>query len=154
MLLRAYVPLDADSTATVFERAVREIASREYTAPQIEAWAESAADLHAWGLKRCEAATQVAVAEETLAGFIGLLPGGFIDMLFVNPDFSRRGVASRLLEWAEAEARRVDAATLSTNASKTAVPFLLDHGFAIEHEQTVTLRGIDFVNFHMTRPLE
>lgn len=74
-------------------------------------------------------------------------------MLFVNPDFSRRGVASQLLEWAEAEARRVDSAMLSTNASKTAVPFFLDHGFAIEREQTVTVRGVDFVNFRMFRSL-
>jgi putative acetyltransferase len=80
-------------------------------------------------------------------------PEGYLDMLYVHPEFQRCGVASALVHCAETSARARGVTTLSTEASLTARPFFERHGFHLVATQTVVRRGQPMRNFRMTRPV-
>ncbi|EMV4054395.1 GNAT family N-acetyltransferase, partial [Escherichia coli] len=78
-----------------------------------------------------------------LVGFITCVEH-YIDMLFVDPEYTRRGVASALLKpliKSESE--------LTVDASITAKPFFERYGFQTVKQQRVECRGAWFTNFSM-----
>jgi len=70
----------------------------------------------------------VCVAEETLAGLIELKEGRHVAMLFVSPDWQRRGVGRRLVNAALEQAR---AEVVTVRASLSSVTAYERYGFAL-----------------------
>ena len=152
--IRPYTAADAAAVTDVFRSAVRGIASRDYTASQVRAWAPDDIDVAQFG-RRCETrSTWVVEAQGRVAGFSDLESDGHIDMLYVHPDFERRGVARALLGHIEATARANGLRRLYAEASMTARPVFEAMGFRILARQTVTLRGESMTNFRMEKRLE
>ena len=89
MRIRDYQTSDAAALADIFNRKVREIASRHYSTEQIAAWlggGMEAGETHV----RCSdgRAVWVAVNEsDTAIAFIDLEDDGHIDMLFCQPEW-------------------------------------------------------------------
>ena len=67
--------------------------------------------------------------------FTDLDDHGYIDMLFVDPDFGRHGVASELLASVVALARQRGLPALTTFASLTSRPVFEKQGFVITGER-------------------
>lgn len=153
IILRTATAADTDALMALFHAAVHGVASRDYSAAQVAAWAPDAPDRAAWTQRLSGGATVVAERAGAVAGFVVLAPGDHVDMLFVHPDHLRRGIASALLAEAEALARAAGARRLTTDASLTARPAFEHTGFRVVVRQTVRLRGQDFVNFRMEKPL-
>jgi len=151
--LRDHTPDDAPATLAVFRRAVHRTAARDYTAEQVAAWAPDDIDPAAWAARRAAARTRVAVREGAVVGFTDVDAAGYVDMLFVDPDAARQGVARALLEWAVATATADGATELTTHASITARPFFEAHGFVVVAEQHPVRRGVTLTNYRMRRPL-
>jgi putative acetyltransferase len=151
--LRDYTDADARATLDVFLRAVRVTAARDYTPEQVRAWAPDDVDPVAWGTRRAGARTRVAVQDGAVVGFTDVDAAGYVDMLFVDPDAARTGVARALLDWAVRTARADGAAELTTHASITARPFFAAHGFDVVAEQHPVRRGVALTNYRMRRPL-
>lgn len=151
--LRPYTASDRDATLAVFRRAIRGTASRDYTPVQIAAWSSDEIDPDGWAARRAAIRTQVAVLGGTLVGFIDVADDGYVDMLFVDPDAARRGVATALLGWVVTTARERGVARLTTHASLTARPFFEAQGFVVVAEQHPVVRGVPMTNFRMRRDL-
>ena len=133
---------------------MQDIATRDYTASQIRAWASCIIDEGQFG-QRCESKlTWVAEMEGRIAGFSDLESDGHIDMLYVHPDFKRRGVARALLQHIEEAARTNGLRRLYTEASVTAHPVFEAMGFRTIVPQTVTVRGESMINYRMEKRLE
>jgi putative acetyltransferase len=130
--LRAYTAGDAQATSVIFLRAVRETARADYSPEQVEGWAADYGDLDSWAAARAAAHTQLAIIDGRVAGFTDLDDHGYIDMLFVDPDFGRHGLASALLASVVALARQRGLPALTTFASLTSRPvrkaWVRDHG--------------------------
>jgi len=77
-----------------------------------------------------------------------------VDMLYVHPDFERRGVARALLEHLEKVARGFNYRRLYTEASITARPVFEALGFRVTVPQSVTLRGEAMTNYRMEKRLD
>lgn len=122
MILRPYRESDAGETLDVFRRAIRTTASRDYDAEQVAAWASDDIDPVRWATRRRTSRTHVAEVDGRVVGFTDIDDHGSVDMLFVDPDFARQGVASALLDWVVAAARDLDVTELTTHASLTARP--------------------------------
>jgi putative acetyltransferase len=153
VILRDYAESDGPATLDVFRRAIRVTAARDYTPEQVAAWASDEIDPAGWDARRRASRTRVAEVDGSVAGFTDVDERGYVDMMFVDPAFARRGVASALLEWAESTARELGAVELSTHASLTARPFFEAHGFSVVVEQRPVLRGVALTNFVMRRDL-
>ncbi|GAC1588037.1 MAG: GNAT family N-acetyltransferase [Candidatus Velthaea sp.] len=75
-----------------------------------------------------------------------------IRAFFVHPDFTRRGVASRILETCERAARAVGFTRLEMGATLTGVAFYLAHGYVLEERLAVPLLdGIELPIVRMTK---
>ena len=135
MELRAYAAGDAEATLAIFLRAVRETARAHYSPEQVGAWATDYGDLDSWAAARAAAHTQLAIIDGHVAGFTDLDDGGYIDMLFVDPDFGRQGIASALLASMVALARQRGLPAVTTFASLTSRPVFERHGFVITGER-------------------
>jgi putative acetyltransferase len=156
MRLREYRDEDREATRGVFERAVHGNASAHYSAEQLEAWAPSptaAPELLEWGTARSAAVTFVAVEEGKVVGFGDLVVGPVFDMLYVDPAFARRGIATALIDRLCRLATEGGAEAIVTDASITARPVFERHGFVVLEEQTPVVRGIAMTNFRMRRLL-
>ncbi|MBB2921611.1 GNAT family N-acetyltransferase [Cellulomonas cellasea] len=149
MDLRPYRDDDAAATLDVFRRAIRVLASRDYTAEQVAAWASPDIDPTGWAARRSASRTQVAEVDGRVVGFTDVDNTGYVDMLFVDPDVARRGTASALLRWVRATAAELGLRELTTNASLTARPVFEAHGFAVVAEQHPVLDGVELTNFRM-----
>lgn len=153
MLIRPYGATDASSTLEVFLRAIHETARRDYTPDQIDAWARDDRDLRQWNEARESSRTQVAEIGGQVCGFVDVASDGHIDMLFVDPDHAREGVATALLDWAISTARRAGATRLTTHASITARRFFSARGFSTDEERHPEIRGVRMTNYLMSYPL-
>lgn len=151
--IRDYRPRDADSTLALFQRAVREVAARDYTPAQLEAWAGDM-DQRVWAHSLERQCTWVAMWGSTLAGFASLNDHGHIDMMFVSPEHQRRGVASTLLMTAEQAVRQRGMNRMTTEASLTALPFFKARGFEVVKAQEIERRGQVLRNFRMQKCLK
>ncbi|WP_010204199.1 GNAT family N-acetyltransferase [Salinibacterium sp. PAMC 21357] len=150
--VRPYTELDAASTLAIFIAAATETASADYTVKQTEAWADiDARDLQSWGRAMAARNSFVATIDDEVAGFSDVSATGYIDMMFVAPRFLRRGVARRLLEHAEALARKAGARALTADVSITARPFFERFGFVVTSEQHPVKRGVELTNFAMSK---
>ncbi len=107
MLVRFYTAGDAAAVAAIFNRAVSDIASRVYTPDQITAWLDGGMTADETQV-RCSDGRSVWVAvddTDTAIAFIDLEDDGHIDMLFCQPEWIGRGVASALYQQLETTAR-------------------------------------------------
>ncbi|ART62275.1 GNAT family N-acetyltransferase [Kushneria marisflavi] len=150
--IRDYRTGDADTTLTIFQRAVREVASQDYTPAEIEAWAGHI-DRNVWANSLERQFTRIATRGDTPAGFASLTDHGHLDMLFVSPEHQRCGVASRLLSTAEQAARQRGIIRLTTEASLNALPFFQAQGFEIVKAQEIERRGQILRNYRMEKAL-
>lgn len=149
--VRVYQSTDLEAVIAIFLGAIREIASKDYDAAQIEAWAQ--VDRDAWAKRRLSRPTWVALIGDAVVGFTDLEPDGHLDMMFVHPAHQGVGVASALVETVEAAAHAQGVTRLFTEASITARPFFEARGFSVVASQRVEKRGQTLNNFRMQKRL-
>ena len=153
MRIRRFEPKDTEEVARLFHDTVRTVNRRDYSQPQVEAWAPDQPDLVRW-TETCQS-RMTFVAEEAgqILGFGELEADGHIDRFYVHHAHQREGVGRTLLAALESEARRLGVARLFAEVSTTAMPFFASMGFQTVRQQTVTFRGVAFVNFVMEKIL-
>ncbi|MGO4569857.1 GNAT family N-acetyltransferase [Rhizobium sp. 2YAF20] len=152
LTIRDYISTDADATIDIFLRAIRDVASKDYTPAQVDAWAK-VEDRDAWAKRRASRPGWIVQREAVPIGFADLEPNGLLDMMFVHPDHQGIGAASLLLATVEAEVRNQGLTRISTEASLTARPFFERRGFIVLTRQSVEKRGQILENFRMEKSL-
>ena len=78
---------------------------------------------------------------------------GYLDHLFVRWDCQGQGVATALCDALEARCRELGMDAVTVHASRTALPFFLRRGYAVEREQQVPVRGQVLTNYAMGKAL-
>ncbi|KQV32105.1 acetyltransferase [Rhizobium sp. Root1203] len=150
IVVRPYVPADCEATIDIFLRAIREVASKDYSQAEVDAWAQ-VDDREEWAQRRSSRPTWIAERNGVAVGFSDLEPDGHLDMMFVHPDYQGIGAASLLLATVEAAATARGLSRVFTEASLTARPFFERRGFAVLVRQTVEKRGRTLTNFRMEK---
>lgn len=145
LTIRAYLEDDFPALCAIFLRAVRETASRDYSPAQIAAWAQ--VDESRWRQKFAHSQVLVAVIDNQPVGFITVV-NDYIDLFFVSPDYTRRGIGHALIG---AVCASLSGKILSVDASITARSSFLRQGFRVVAEQRVESRGEWFTNYRMEK---
>src|SRR5262245_4382697 len=99
-MIRSYQLGDHEAIARIFPAAVHQIASTVYTPEQFLAWSAREPNYDHWQKRCAQKQPFVAVIDGQIAGFLELDPDGHIDCAYINPQFQRRGIMSRLVEHA------------------------------------------------------
>lgn len=127
---------------------VRSVNIKDYSPAQVETWVPNPKIYTTF-----EGIAFVVEKEGKIVGFANLKDPGLLHRLYVHKDHQGEGVGSLLVEAIEKEAVKLGWKKLETEASITAKPFFERKGFHLIDEQTINLRGVNFVNYKMEKSL-
>lgn len=147
MQLRPYRTQDCPVLAGLFYDTVHTVNARDYTPPQLDAWADGHVDLAAWDRSLSEHHSLVAVWDGVIVGFGDMASDGYLDRLYVHKDYQGRGIATALCDALE----QAVPGPYTTHASITARPFFEHRGYRVVREQQVERKGILLTNFVMQK---
>ncbi|QGJ69479.1 Acetyltransferase [Planctomycetales bacterium 10988] len=151
--LRAYHPDDALPLLELFRDTIRLVNYRDYSPEQIAAWASDQIDPTAWAERFQGRFVVVAMQGGKQVGFAELEESGHLDRFYVAAEAIGQGIGKKLMKVLTRQASRLKLSRIFVEASITALPFFERQGFSVITSQTVTLRGIDFLNYHMEKLL-
>lgn len=149
-------PLAADdyrAVGRIYFCAVHEGTRNAYSYEQRLAWGGETIDLERWKT-RIETLTGF-VAEENSepVGFITIDRTGYVDLAFVLPSSTRKGLGRALLNAAERWAKANGATQLTTEASLVARPFFEKSGWLVSEEEHVDRKGMILTRYKMRKDL-
>lgn len=147
MQLRPYRTQDCPALAGLFYDTVHTVNARDYTPPQLDAWADVHVNLAAWDRSLSEHHSLVAVWDGVIVGFGDMASDGYLDRLYVHKDYQGRGIATALCDALE----QAVPGPYTTHASITARPFFEHRGYRVVREQQVERKGILLTNFVMQK---
>ncbi len=151
MKIRPATINNLDKIRQLFYNTILFINSKDYTEDQVTAWAAGYNNIDSWRNKIKEQHFFVAEIDNKIAGFGSLTKNGYLDLLYVDKDYQRSGIAKRLLTKIEMLAKKLSLTELTSEVSITATPFFLKHGFKIITEQYADMKGVKLTNFKMIK---
>jgi putative acetyltransferase len=149
--IRRYEPGEDASLFEIYFTAIHLVASHDYTAEQVQAWAPRDLDVVLWKNKIREINPFVADLDGELVGYADVQSNGYIDHFFVSGRHPRRGIGSLLMRRILAEAVFLGAPSLTSNVSRTAQPFFQKFGFVVTEQRYPEIRGVVVPNALMWR---
>jgi len=153
MKIRRYNLGEEQALWSLLYETVHRVNCKDYSSAQLDAWAPSQIDLTKWKERLSQTNPFVVEENGALIGFAELEENGHIDCFYCAHDWQGKGVGTALLQTIEHEAAKRGLSRLFAEASITAKSFFERHGFLVEVEQSVALRGEPFTNFVVSKIL-
>ena len=153
MKIRRFRIGDEQALYRVFFSAIHDIAVRDYTQEQIDAWAPANIDAEKWVDRMRGINPFVAEIDDEIVGYADVQSSGLIDHFFVSGAHPRRGVGRMLMTAIHAEAERLHLTEFASEVSRTAQGFFTHFGFQIVAQQSQVIRGIVVPNARMRKVL-
>jgi putative acetyltransferase len=151
--LRPYLPADAARCAAIFRASVEALAGDDYDDDQRRVWAAAADDAVAFGARLAKSLTLVATLDGEAVGFASLKGADAIDMLYIDPEFARRGIGALLLDALTRLAAGRGARQLTGEVSDTARATFERQGFVAQRRNLIQRDGEWLANTTMIKSL-
>lgn len=149
-MIRKAVFEDVRALKRLHDRAVMELCRSDYTSEQLRSWIDrSPLEKYYWRLET----QRIFLAEKggMILGYVRWYPDtNELCSICVEPEYTRQGIGTALMEWACKDAREQGVDRLWLDASLTAVPFYLSLGW----EKGATSKGGLLDSVRMTKDLE
>ena len=97
--------------------------------------------------------TIICSVDKQLIGMASLRANGYLDFLYVHPDYQRKNIATILYTRLELEAQELGLNELVTDASKAAVQFFEYVGMQVIGEKSNQINEQVLLNYRMTKSL-
>ena len=148
---------DEDHLPGIFRAAVTELGCRDYSAAQVDAWA-SLAPAPAVYRERAEDGRCCIVAVDPRSpdrpvAYADIEPNGHIDHLYCSPAAAGQGLAGRLLDALEDQAKAWGLARLFAEASETALGAFRSRGFEVQLRRELVVAGVAIHNHAVEKEL-
>ena len=151
--IRPFMPADTMALRDLYAQSIEELTADEYTEDQRLAWIARAEDAEAFS-DRLEAMVTILVQiDGEYLGFASLKDNTVLDMLYVHPYATGRGVGTSLADALERLAAARGAKEISVEASDTAQPFFAHRGYAPGQRNLIPIEDQWLSNTTMTKPL-
>lgn len=144
---------DLAAILILFRAAVLAVPGRDYDEAQRRAWAGGSADHAKWKARIEEQYFLLAERQGQLCGFASLSAGGYLDLLYVHPDFQKLGLGGMLLRRLIRYAELANYPELVSDVSATALPVFERLGFITGVKRERRIAGVEIYNYRMTLPL-
>lgn len=142
MRIREFQLGDEAALYAVFHSAIHELASKDYTPQQIQAWAPASLDPEVWATRMQGIHPFVAQAHGKIIAYADVQPTGYIDHFFVSGPSARTGVGTLLMNRIHEAASTQGISVLTSDVSRTAQPFFAKFGFVIVEQRSPVVRGV------------
>ena len=149
MQIRRYRWADAEPCYAVFLAAVREGATRYYTADQRLAWAPNDTAPAEWADRLGDHVAYVAEQSDQIAGFISMTRDGHLDFVYVAPACMGQGLAGQLHDALMTDPELMHLCQFHVEASHFSRKFLLRRGWSDAPPETVERFGRHLTVFRM-----
>lgn len=148
MEIKKFISTDTKPLSSILYQAVHTISVDIYSNEQQKAWAPESILEQNLILNK----TWICLIEEKIVGYVDFIPTkGYINHLYTHPNHQSKGVATLLYQTVETEAINQRIGKLTVDASKVALPFFLHKGFILEKENIVERKGIEMINFTLSK---
>ena len=139
----------------VFDSAVHDLASRDYTPAQCRAWAPAldGEARQAWCERMLQRRPFVVERAGQVAAYADLQDDGLIDHFFVAAPYAGQGIGRALLAHLQAEAVARSLPRVYADVSRRAEALFGHLGFVVEARRGVALRGELLANARMVWPV-
>ena len=151
--LRPFLAEDASTVVQIFQAAIAELTSDDYSEAQQEAWASVADDVGDFAAKLGGQLTLVATLDGEPVGFASLAGKDKIDMLYVHPDAAGQGAGATLADALEKLAGARGAEKLTVDASDTARGFFEHRGYVAQSRNSISIGDEWLANTTLTKTL-
>jgi len=153
MKIRRFRLGDEAALFRVYFTAIHEVASRDYSPEQIEAWAPADLDPDLWTNRVRGIRPFVVELDGEIVGYADVQPNGYVDQFFVSGAHPRQGIGTMLMLRIHQEAKSLGLTELTSDVSKTAEPFFAHHGFRVVERRFPVRRGVTLENALMRKEL-
>ncbi len=153
MRVREFRAGEEPALFSVFHSAVHQIASRDYTPEQIEAWAPADLDQRYWAARVQAIKPFVVVEDELIIAYADVQANGHIEHFFVSGAHARRGAGRMLMHKIHEVAARSGVVQLSSDVSLSAQAFFERFGFHVVERRSPVIRGVALDNALMRKRL-
>lgn len=145
---------DMTEMQELFVDTISTICKNDYKPEQIKVWISSMENIQYWTDKMTSQYFLIAELDNKIVGYASLENNDYFDFLYVHKDYQRQGIANSLYSEIENEAIKRKATLLSSDVSETARQFFEKKGFKIIAPQTRIIKGVEIVNYKMTKQLQ
>lgn len=126
----------------VFESAIHDVAIRDYSQAEVDAWAPRQFDPSLWARRVQGIAPYVVERDGEIVAYADVQPNGYIDHFFVAAAANGLGIGRRLMERIHDRARELGVTELTSEVSRTAQPFYIHFGFEMVDRHIKEVRGV------------
>lgn len=147
----------ADDAGEMERIAIAAVADTGYSPEQVEVWVDALSEER---MREACSSSYVMVLETQgeIAGFATLIDrgetAGELDLLYVSPDFKKRGVGKLLVRAIEDRVRQLSMTALWVDASDPAAHRLAQLGYHVHDRHKKTVDGVVFHNTWMVKRFE
>jgi putative acetyltransferase len=153
MHIREFRIGDEMSLHAVYYSAIHQLASKDYTSEQINAWAPAIFDRDLWVQRMQDICPFVVENEQKIVAYADIQFNGYIDHFFVAGASARQGIGTMLMNHIHIVAKTQEIAMLTADVSLTAQPFFQKFSFAIVERKLPVIRGVALSNALMRKLL-
>ncbi|MCI9846590.1 GNAT family N-acetyltransferase [Flavobacterium pectinovorum] len=133
---------------------IQSVCKNDYNPEQIEAWIYGVKNTDRWIDVINTQFVLLAIIEKQITGFGTLKDTNYIDFFYIHKNFQRQGIADKILNALEVEARNHGSKTLTSDISITAKPFFEKNGFIVKTEQKNIRLNTELINYKMEKKLQ
>lgn len=144
--IRPFTGNDSAELARLTLAAISVVGAKAYSAEQVQAWSAGHQDAQRFHQRaRDGARILVATSQSGVPAAFALIEfdsesAAHLDMLYCDPEHTRRGLAGQLLEAAEQLARAENARRIYTEASELARSAFERAGYSLQHRRDFTIK--------------
>lgn len=153
MEFREYKNTDLHAVIDLFYVTVHEVNKNDYSEEQLDAIAPKDANEYHWEKSLEKNHTIVVEEDDKLIAFGNIGKTGYLDRLYVHPDYLRKGIASKLVEELEEYAKKHGSHVINVTSSITSKPFFEFKGYAVIEEQINERRGERLLRYLMEKKI-
>lgn len=153
MEFREYKDTDLHAVMDLFYVTVHEVNKNDYSEEQLDAIAPKAANEYHWEKSLEKNHTIVVEEDDKLIAFGNIGKTGYLDRLYVHPDYLRKGIASKLVEELEKYAKKHGSHVINVTSSITSKAFFESKGYAVIEEQINERRGERLLRYLMEKKI-
>ena len=153
MEFREYKNTYLHAVMDLFYVTVHEVNKNDYSEEQLDAIAPKDANEYHWEKSLEKNHTIVVEEDDKLIAFGNIGKTGYLDRLYVHPDYLRKGIASKLVEELEEYAKKHGSHVINVTSSITSKAFFESKGYAVIEEQINERRGERLLRYLMEKKI-
>lgn len=144
---------DLNEMQELFIQTIQSVCKNDYNPDQIKAWSSGVENTKRWIDVIETQFVLLVIIQDKIAGFGTLKDNNYIDFFFIHKDFQRQGIAQKILNQLEPEAKNHHSKIITSDVSITAKPFFKKNGFFVKAEQKNIVSGVEIINYKMEKEL-